>query len=90
MMAKGKLNYQRDRECRLCGAPYISYSPNGKYCSDKCKHEAQLRYDREKYAAQVKEKRMDQKKKAHALADILKAAQEAGMSYGKYVATMKL
>jgi predicted nucleic acid-binding Zn ribbon protein len=89
MMAKGKMNYQKEKVCMLCGTSFIAYTPNAKYCSDKCKHIMQLKYDeknRQKYA----EKKKEQKKKANALADILKAAQEAGMSYGQYVALNNL
>lgn len=78
--------------CATCGKEFGTWSNNQRYCCEECK-----RYSRVKNVEAYKEKQEKKKlkyeaeqKKKHAVIDIAVEARKAGMSYGKYVAMMKL
>ena len=74
------------RICDECGQEFERVNNNQRYCSAECKANMQ-----KKRMAIYAEKKIKKKmNKMPALIDISAEARKAGMSYGKYVAMMKL
>ena len=81
--------YIVEKECAICRKKFVSYHPNTKYCSEGCKTEGN-RLINASYEIRQKEKALEKKKHATALADVAVEARKAGMTYGRYVAMMNL
>ena len=59
--------------CKWCGTKFVSGSPNGNYCSGKCRIQAMKAITEE--TANTK-----------TIADVVKEADKLGLTYGQYVA----
>ena len=90
-----------DKECPICGAKFMLKSNNQKYCSTRCKKEAQRQRVREYDMCHKSERhirnaeawrRYKEKGKPPrpTLDETVAAADAAGMSYGQYVIQQKL
>ena len=85
-----KIKYTK--QCVVCGAKFGAWNQNQKFCCEPCKRkytkikEAEYRENEKKRS----EERQAKKKKQGELNNISVAAGKAGMSYGQYVAMMKL
>lgn len=69
------------KKCIICGKIYESISARALTCGKQCRNEYHRRKDREKRSVKTC--------RNSTLDDVLKKAREAGMSYGKYVATVE-
>lgn len=69
------------KKCVICGKEYKSISVRALTCGKDCRNEYRRRKDREKRSAKTC--------RNSTLDDVLRKAREAGMSYGKYVATVE-
>ena len=69
------------KKCVICGKEYKSISVRALTCGKDCRNEYRRRKDREKRSVKTC--------RNSTLDDVLKKAREAGMSYGKYVATVE-
>lgn len=73
---------RKEAVCAICGKKFAAIG-NGKYCSQACKDEADRR------GRQRNRQQQHHEKQPTTLAEIAKAANEAGMTYGQYVMMMK-
>ena len=69
------------KKCVICGKTYESISARALTCGKPCRNEYHRRKDREKRSVKTC--------RNSTLDDVLRKAREAGMSYGKYVATVE-
>ena len=78
---------REQRKCAYCGNTFIAKKVNAKYCSPECKNAQQKIYQRiwEKNNS-IERKKKRYQERSSALNFKVRAANEAGMSYGKYVA----
>ena len=82
-----------ERICAVCGNEFIATRPNAKYCSEECKEEGRRRLCKKNDKAKRERKREERKERADdrkKLDSIEVAAKKAGMSYGLYVALMRV
>lgn len=90
-IAAAEKKSKQARVCPECRKAFVSISGRTRYCSPECRKSAQKRAARG-YYEQQKAKKKDAKKviakkeKGANLDAAVKAASEAGMSYGKFVA----
>lgn len=90
-IAAAEKKAKQTRICTECGKTFVSISIRTRYCSSGCRKAAQKRATK-RYYEQQKAKKTDVKKvivkkeKGANLDAAVKAASEAGMSYGKFVA----
>lgn len=75
----------RKHTCRICGKVFYNTSSNCVTCSDSCRA-VNHRLTSHRYKAKVKLK----PDAMLSLAEISKAAKEAGMTYGQYVAQTEI
>lgn len=75
-----------ERVCPMCGSTFVLDGNYRKYCSSKCRRAA----EREASAERKRQTRKDEAKprppKPSPLSVIAREANEAGMTYGRYVA----
>ena len=71
-----------DKTCPICGTRFITDLSMQKYCDEECAGKA--------YREAQKRYRNKKKKKKTTLDDKVKAAAEAGLSYGQYVIRERL
>ena len=76
----------RKRNCKCCGKPFETQQIATKYCSKECARDGRLDMKRKR----ERELRQMEKAKSNTLVDIAVEARNAGMTYGQYVAAMKL
>ena len=68
--------------CEYCGKPFYSYSKRAKYCSAVC---ARHVYN-ETMKKPKEETKRRKTKKILTIQEVVRRAEEVGMSYGEYVA----
>lgn len=76
------------RRCAYCGNCFVATHYNVKYCSLTCRDARNLRVQSESRKRPRGE--AGREKPAKSLVDIAVEARKAGMTYGQYVAKMKL
>lgn len=95
MLNSGNYFYMRYATCPMCKTNFISNHPTRIYCSDTCKLKARLARDRNRYHEDKQEslktleavrRIKDISKPKYTIDEVLKLAEEKGMSYGEYVA----
>lgn len=77
---------REQRKCAYCGKTFTAKKVNAKYCSPECKNAQQKIYQRiweNNNSIERKKKRYQER--ASTLNFKVRAANEAGMSYGRYV-----
>lgn len=81
------------RKCTICGAKYTTTRPNAKYCGEECMEIGLKKRQIKNDALKAQRKAMELKLKSdrkNAIVNIAVEAKKAGMSYGQYVAKMRL
>lgn len=79
------------RNCKHCGTPFEGKYNAQKYCCQECANIGKINSHRERQREQRQKARVEKElSRSTTLADIAVEARNAGMSYGKYVAAMKL
>lgn len=76
------------KKCAFCGTTFIAKKGTQKYCSAECRNKQQKIIQRQYHREHAKRKKdIRKQKETDRLNDKIRAAREAGMSYGKYMAT---
>jgi len=81
------------RKCVVCGKTYIAIRYNSKYCSDSCYDTGLREKERIRDREKRKKEEAERQKKADnrkSISDYTAAARAAGLSYGQYVAQMRM
>lgn len=84
----------RVKECAMCGKVFaVSGRGNRCYCGARCRHEKILQASREYYRAAVQrraEEAYTGPPSGPALAELNQKARAAGMTYGKYMLSLRM
>ena len=75
------------RKCEICGEVFNRISYNQRYCSEKCKREANILRSREK--RRTEKLNAQTKTKQETLSEVAARARAAGMTYGQYMVSLK-
>lgn len=86
------------KECKNCGNPFEPKNQQQMYCCEKCRLSARRDTYQRKYLRKCRQKKLEaetneRKKKAekqNLLAEMNRLAKAAGMSYGQYMAVLRM
>lgn len=79
-------DWLREKTCEVCGKTFYTYSSRAKYCSEKC---ARKSYNDSMKKPKEEKKRRRITREVLSIKEIVRRADELGMSYGEYVAKMR-
>lgn len=79
----------KQKVCEVCGKTFWSYSSRAKYCSIQCARKSYN--DSMKSPTSMERKKMRRRitEPKLSILEVVKLADQAGMSYGEYVAKMR-
>ncbi len=92
------MGYQKKEKrwkiCGMCGKYFETCRKNQFYCGKECSHEKKLQTSRE-YQESLAAKKLEQMGRiytghAQGLAELNRRARDAGMSYGKYMLSLRM
>lgn len=81
------MTYEKEFYCQFCGKSFFAKTNGRKYCCRECMKKSWAK-EKEAKAAEETAVRKTKKREKMTLAEVCRAASEAGMSYGQYVSTM--
>ena len=81
-----EIRYQK--KCAVCDKEFGAWNNRQKFCCEACKRKNAKKYYEAYKHVEIKDKA--KKNKGTSLEEIDKEARKAGMTYGQYVAMMKL